>query len=120
VPALISATSGSTGLPKLVVHHRRAIAFQAWGNIDLLGATAAAPVSPYGLVGLAVERLAITGSRNPYGSTVGLRAGLGARWRLRDRLIFAEVAPHVALTDFGTGRDFDVGVRVPLVVGIAF
>lgn len=41
VPALISATSGSTGLPKLVVHHRRAIAFQAWGNIDLLGATAA-------------------------------------------------------------------------------
>jgi hypothetical protein len=86
----------------------------------LLGATAAAPVSPYGLVGLAVERLAITGRRNPYGSTVGLRAGLGARWRLRDRLIFAEVAPHVALTDFGTGRDFDVGVRVPLVVGIAF
>jgi hypothetical protein len=86
----------------------------------LVGATAAARVSPYGLVGLAVERLAITGNRNPYGTTVGLRAGLGMRWRLRDRMVFAEVAPHVALTDFGTGQDFDVGVRVPLVVGIAF
>ena len=40
-PALISATSGTTGLPKLVVHHRRAIAYQAWGNIDLVGATEA-------------------------------------------------------------------------------
>jgi acyl-coenzyme A synthetase/AMP-(fatty) acid ligase len=40
-PALISATSGSSGQPKLVVHHRRAIAFQAWGNIALMGATPA-------------------------------------------------------------------------------
>jgi acyl-coenzyme A synthetase/AMP-(fatty) acid ligase len=39
-PALISATSGSSGVPKLVVHNRRALAFQAWGNIALMGVTA--------------------------------------------------------------------------------
>ncbi|CAH0231879.1 AMP-binding protein [Roseomonas sp. CECT 9278] len=38
-PALVSATSGSSGAPKLVVHNRRALAFQAWGNIALLGVT---------------------------------------------------------------------------------
>ncbi len=86
----------------------------------LVGATAAPPVAPYGLVGLAVERLAITGARNPYGTTVGLRAGFGVRARVWSRPMFVEVAPHLALTDFATGSDYSAGVRVPLVLGVAF
>lgn len=86
----------------------------------LVGTTAAPVVAPYGLVGLAVERLAITGVRNPYGTTVGLRAGLGVRSRVWSRPMFVEVAPHLAVTDFATSRDYSAGVRVPIVVGVAF
>ena len=34
--------------------------------------------------------------------------------------MFVEVASHLALTDFGTGKDYAAGVRVPLAVGMSF
>lgn len=86
----------------------------------LMGATAASVVAPYAVVGLALERLAISGQRNPYGTTAGVRAGIGARWRWRERALFAELTPHIALTDYGTGGDFNLGVRVPVVMGVSF
>lgn len=86
----------------------------------LMGATAASAVAPYAVVGLALERLAISGQRNPYGTTAGLRAGIGARWRWRERPLFAELTPHIALTDYGTGGDFNLGVRIPVVMGVSF
>lgn len=86
----------------------------------LVGATRGRSVAPYGLVGFAVERLSLTGFRSPYGSTVGVRAGAGARWRVRSRTMFVEVAPHLALTDFGTGMEFTPGIRVPIALGVSF
>jgi len=86
----------------------------------LVGATAGPVVSPYGLVAVAVERFALTGARNPYGTTAGLRAGVGVRSRVRSWPVYVEVASHLALTDVGTGRDYAVGLRIPVVMGVAF
>ncbi|MCC6243251.1 MAG: hypothetical protein IT353_10440 [Gemmatimonadaceae bacterium] len=77
-------------------------------------------VAPYGLLGVAVERMSVAGTTNPYGTTFGLRAALGVRWRLRGRTLVAEVAPHVALTDFATGGEYSPSVRVPLSFAVSF
>jgi hypothetical protein len=86
----------------------------------VVGARGAPRVAPYFLVGLGVERLAVTGARNPYGLTLGGRAGIGLQWRLGPRTLFAEITPHIAATDFGTGTDFGTAAHVPIALGIRF
>lgn len=76
--------------------------------------------APYLLTGVALQRLMIQGQRNPYGSTFGLRVGAGLQRRVAGRQYFAELAPHLALTDFGTGTDFGTAAYVPIVVGVRF
>ena len=93
-------------------------AVSAIGSV-LVGGTRAG-LAPYVVVGLAAQRLTVAGARNPYGTTAGLRAGAGLRWRFRRVVLHGEVTPHWALTDFGTGRDFGVGAYVPAVIGLSF
>ena len=77
-------------------------------------------MAPYFLTGLAIQRLTIPGVRNPYGSTFGVRVGAGLQRRYGTRQWFAEVAPHLALTDFGTNTDFGLAAYIPLLAGIRF
>ncbi len=76
--------------------------------------------APYFITGVALQSLTIPGRRNPYGSTIGLRVGAGMERRVAARHYFVEIAPHLALTDFGTGGDFGTAAYVPLVVGLRF
>ncbi len=93
-------------------------ALSAVGSV-LIGARGPGP-SPYVSAGLAMQRLTVQGFRNPYGTTLGLRAGAGVRWRVRHLRVHAEVTPHLVLTDFATGSDFGTGGYVPLVLGAGF
>ena len=77
-------------------------------------------VAPYVIAGVALQSLTIPGTRNPYGSTLGLRVGVGLQRHVGERSVFFEIAPHLALTDFGTGQDFGAAAYVPLVVGFRF
>ncbi len=77
-------------------------------------------LAPYVVAGAGAQRLRVEGVRNPYGLVTGVRAGAGIRARLGRAAVHAEVTPHWALTDFGTGRDFGVGSYVPIAVGISF
>ncbi|MEJ7760194.1 MAG: hypothetical protein WKF55_11475 [Gemmatimonadaceae bacterium] len=77
-------------------------------------------LAPYVIAGAGLQRLTVKGTRNPYGTTAGVRAGAGLRFRFGRSAIHAEVTSHLALTDFATGRDFDVGSYVPVVIGISF
>lgn len=76
--------------------------------------------APYLIAAVALQSLTIPGRRNPYGSTLGLRVGAGLQRRVGTRQYFVEIAPHLALTDFGTGDDFGTAAYVPLVVGLRF
>ena len=86
----------------------------------VVGATGSPQVAPYLLVGMALQRMAVVGVRNPYGMTIGVRAGVGVQWRVGSRTMFAEVSPHVAATDFGTTSDFSAATYVPVTIGIRF
>lgn len=92
--------------------------------VSALAAVVAGPtggrVAPYVIAAAGVQRLTVKGTSNPYGTTTGVRAGAGLRVRLGRSAIHAEIASHLALTDFATGRDFDIGSYVPLVVGVSF
>lgn len=91
------------------------------GIVSLVeSASSARAVAPYGLLGIAVERMSISGTRNPYGTTFGVRAAFGVRWRVRDRSLAAELAPHLALTEFATGREYAPSLRVPLTIALLF
>jgi hypothetical protein len=105
----------------------RAPAGSSRGTLRALGVVGSVLVSaggagpaPYASAGVAVQRLAAAGSRNPYGATFGVRAGAGVRWRTGRHAMHAEVTPHLALTDYATGRDFVAGAYVPVTVGFAF
>ena len=74
----------------------------------------------YGVLGVGAQVLRVRGSTNPYGTTPGVRAGLGVRRRIGRAALHVEITPHWALTDFGTGRDFGLGAYVPVVVSIGF
>jgi hypothetical protein len=76
--------------------------------------------APYLIAGAGPQMLRVTGARNPYGTTLGVRAGAGVRWHVGRAVLHAEVAEHFALTDFGTGRDFGMGSYAPVVVGASF
>lgn len=76
--------------------------------------------APYLITGIAIQSLTIPGQRNPYGSTFGLRVGAGIQRRVARRQYFGEIAPHLALTDFGAGSDFGTAAYVPIVVGLRF
>ena len=76
--------------------------------------------TPYLIAGAGAQRLSVEKVRNPYGTVAGVRAGVGIRFRLGRTAVHAEITPHWALTDFGTGRDFEVGSYVPMVVGVSF
>lgn len=86
----------------------------------VLGPSAASRVTPYAVLGIGAERLSRTGVRNPYGTTLALRVGAGLSGIVAGQRVFLEVGPHVALTDFGIGRDYGLGVRVPIMAGVHF
>jgi len=75
-------------------------------------------IAPYLLAGAGVQRLTVEGTRNPYGRTLGMRAGAGVRWLVGRVEMNAEITPHWALTDFGTGREFGLGSYVPVAIGV--
>lgn len=78
------------------------------------------PVRPYALVGAGAQGLSVPGRTNPYGAVPGVRAGVGVRatvWGLR---LHAELVPHAILSDYGTGRDFEIGTYWPITVGVRF
>jgi len=77
-------------------------------------------VAPYAVLGIGADRLSKTDVLNPYGTTLALRAGAGLSGTIAGQRVFLEVAPHLALTDFGIGRDYGLGVRVPIVAGLLF
>jgi opacity protein-like surface antigen len=85
----------------------------------IVGASTAERVAPYGLAGIGLQRLSADAA-NPYGTTAGVRIGFGVQWRAGTQRMFAEIAPHWALTDYGTGKDFGFATYVPLVVGVRF
>ena len=77
-------------------------------------------VSPYFSTGVAVQRLTRANDTNPYGTTFGLRAGGGVRWRARRLCLQLEVTPHLTLTDYGSAQDFAAGAYIPIFFGLGF
>lgn len=75
---------------------------------------------PYLTIGTALQRLSIPGRRNPYPISLGARAGLGLETLWRERKFRWEVAPHIVLSDFGSGEDWSMGTYVPVTLGIQF
>ena len=91
------------------------------GIISLVeSASSARTVAPYGLLGIAVERMSVADTRNPYGTTFGVRAALGVHWKVRGRTLTGELSPHLALTDFATGSEYAQSLRLPLTMAISF
>jgi hypothetical protein len=76
--------------------------------------------TPYFVLGLGIQRLAIAGVTNPYGATFAGRIGAGVHLRVGERTVFAEVVPTLSATDFGTTSDFSTGTVIPLVIGMRF
>lgn len=93
-------------------------------SVSLLASVLMAPRMeggrPYLTVGAALQRLSIPGRRNPYGTMVGARGGLGLESVWRKRTFRGEVTPHIVLSDFGTGEDWSMGTYVPITFGIRF
>lgn len=77
-------------------------------------------ISPYLYVGGGAQFLSVSGESSGSQWTVGVRAGVGIRARMRAREWSAEFARHVALTDYGTGRDFGRASYSPIVIGVTF
>lgn len=90
------------------------------GMVNLLIGTNTRAVSPYLLVGVGLQRIQVTDSRNPYGNTVGARFGGGVYATRKHFVLTLEVAPTVVLTDYGTGRDMEYGSYWPVSLGIRF
>ena len=76
--------------------------------------------TPYALVGAGPQWIRVAGATNPYGASLGARAGAGLRVRAGRVDLEAEVAAHGVASDFGTGRDFAPGSYVPLAIGVRF
>ena len=94
-------------------------AISGFGSM-VLGETGDPSTAPYFVLGLGVQRLAITGVANPYGATLAGRIGAGLQFRVGQRMMFAEVVPTLSATDFGSAADFSAGTVIPLVIGIRF
>jgi hypothetical protein len=77
-------------------------------------------VTPYVLLGAGPQWLRVEGATNPYGASLGARAGAGVRVRAGRVELEAELAAHGVASDFGTGRDFAAGSYVPLTLGVRF
>jgi hypothetical protein len=88
-------------------------------GLNLLVGPRGGPVRPYALVGLSAQRLRATGRVNPYRMVPGVRAGVGMRAALGGVEWRAEVTPHLVLSDYATGRDFDVGSYWPVTLGVS-
>ena len=86
----------------------------------VVGARGSPAVAPYLIVGMGLQRMAVSGATNPYGMTFGVRGGAGLQWRVGKRTVFAEVSSHAAATDFGTTSDFSLATYVPITIGIRF
>ena len=93
-------------------------------TLGVLVTVAAGPrlgrVTPYVLLAAGPQWLRIQGARNPYGATLGVRAGAGVRVRAGRLELETELAAHVVASDFGTGRDFATGSYIPISVGVRF
>ncbi len=76
--------------------------------------------SPYGYVGGGAQVIAVSGASSATQWAVGVRAGVGVRARIREREWSAEIARHVALTDYGTGTDFGRASYLPIAIGVSF
>jgi len=99
----------------------------AYGNLHVVSALLSYIVggrserfAPYVYVGAGLQHLRVRRGENPYGTTVGGRAGVGARGTIRGKLLHVEIARHTALTGFATGEDFTLGSYIPVMFGITF
>ena len=89
-------------------------------GLSLLMGPRGGPVRPYALVGAARQWIRVPGRVNPYGSVFGVRAGAGVRAAVGRTEVRLEVTPHVVLSDYATGREFDIGSYWPVTVGVSF
>jgi hypothetical protein len=103
----------------------------AGGDLRVIGAGASVlagprggPLRPYALAGAALQWLRAPAQVTPYGAALrralGVRAGAGARLAVGRVELRVEVAPHLVLSDYATGRDFDLGSYWPITLGIGF
>ena len=76
--------------------------------------------SPYGYVGGGAQVISVSGASSATQWAPDVRAGVGVRARLREREWSAEIARHVALTDYGTGTDFGSASYVPIAIGVSY
>ena len=76
--------------------------------------------SPYGYVGGGAQVISVSGASSAMQWAPGVRAGVGIRARIREREWSAEIARHVALTDYGTGTEFGRASYVPIAIGVSF
>lgn len=97
----------------------RARDFESLGAFGMLAIGPETRIAPYVIIGGGFQWLRVQGVTNPYGTTGGVRGGVGVRGQLRGMLIHLEITPHANLTDFGAG-EYDAGVFLPLVAGIRF
>lgn len=92
-------------------------------SVGIFGTLTIGPSSPlwapFLAIGAGLQRLTAAGVRNPYGTTIGLRAGLGLNRRLGRRRAFLELMAHGNLTDHAAG-DFQMGYFFPIVAGLRF
>lgn len=77
-------------------------------------------LTPYAVLGVAVQHVTVKHRSNPYGAVPGLRVGGGMQGRWKRSVIRLEVTPHVVLSDHGIGREYGVGRYWPLAVGLTF
>jgi len=87
---------------------------------NLLIASGGGRIRPYLTLGGGLQSLSIENRRNPYGSVVGLRGGVGLRTLWGNTSVHAEVQAHAILSDFGTGKDFGLGTYVPFTLALQF
>jgi hypothetical protein len=92
-------------------------------SIAAIGSLVAGPrrrgLAPYVIVGGGPQWIRVRGAVNPYGTSLGLRAGVGLRFRGESMSLLAELAGHAVLSDFGT-REYTAGTYVPLTIGVVF
>jgi hypothetical protein len=74
----------------------------------------------YGLVGGGLQSTSVKGHRNPYGMGAVLQAGAGYRMSVGRIRMHVELTPHMLVSDYATGRDFNVGVYWPALIGVSF